>query len=207
MPERLRVLLDKVLEWWNKFTRKQKTLIISVVSAAVVTVVILVTILNQPRYVLLVNAESTKEASEVTSLLEGENIEYQISNDGLQIKVLEKDEATASLLLGANDIPSVGYSIDNVTSGSFSTTESDKQKKYVYYLESRLENQFMTYFDAIESAKVELFIPDDDGTLLANNKQQFFWNLIRQLHLLKTTLHFLQELLPRHLEMKQLTIL
>ena len=171
MPERLRVLLDKVLEWWNKFTRKQKTLIISVVSAAVVTVVILVTILNQPRYVLLVNAESTKEASEVTSLLEGENIEYQISNDGLQIKVLEKDEATASLLLGANDIPSVGYSIDNVTSGSFSTTESDKQKKYVYYLESRLENQFMTYFDAIESAKVELFIPDDDGTLLANNKE------------------------------------
>lgn len=171
MPERLRVLLDKVLEWWNKFTRKQKTLIISVVSAAVVTVVILVTILNQPRYVLLVNAESTKEASEVTSLLEGENIEYQISNDGLQIKVLEKDEATASLLLGANDIPSIGYSIDNVTSGSFSTTESDKQKKYVYYLESRLENQFMTYFDAIESAKVELFIPDDDGTLLANNKE------------------------------------
>ena len=171
MPERLRVLLDKVLEWWNKFTRKQKTLIISVVSAAVVTVVILVTILNQPRYVLLVNAESTKEASEVTSLLEGENIEYQISNDGLQIKVLEKDEATASLLLGANDITSIGYSIDNVTSGSFSTTESDKQKKYVYYLESRLENQFMTYFDAIESAKVELFIPDDDGTLLANNKE------------------------------------
>ena len=171
MPERLRALLDKVLEWWNKFTRKQKTLIISVASAAVVTVVILVTILNQPRYVLLVNAESTKEASEVTSLLESENIQYQISNDGLQIKVLEKDEATASLLLGANDIPSVGYSIDNVTSGSFSTTESDKQKKYVYYLESRLENQFMTYFDAIESAKVELFIPDDDGTLIANNQE------------------------------------
>ncbi|MBQ7428658.1 MAG: flagellar M-ring protein FliF [Butyrivibrio sp.] len=171
MPARIRALLDKALEWWNKFTIKQKTLIISVASAALVTIVILVTILNQPRYVLLVNAESTKEASTVTDLLEGENIPYQISNDGLQIKVLEKDEANASLLLGANDIPSEGYSIDNVTSGSFSTTESDKQKKYVYYLESRLENQFMTCFDAIESARVELHIPDDDGTLIANTQE------------------------------------
>ncbi|MCR4903196.1 MAG: flagellar M-ring protein FliF [Butyrivibrio sp.] len=171
MPARIRALLDKVLEWWNKFTTKQKTLIISVISGAVVTVIILVTVLNQPRYVLLVDAESTKEASEVTDLLSGEGITYVTSSDGLQIKVLEKDEATASLLLGANDIPSVGYSIDNVTTGSFSTTESDKQKKYVYYLESRLESQFITSFDAIEEARVELNIPENNGTLISETKE------------------------------------
>jgi len=171
MPARIRALLDKVLEWWNKFTTKQKTLIISVVSAALVTIVILVTILNQPRYVTLTNAESAKESATVTALLDGEGIPYQISSDALVVKVLEKDEARASLLLAANDIPSVGYSIDNVTSGSFSTTESDKQKKYVYYLESKLADQFMTCFDAIDSARVELHVPDDDGTLIANNQE------------------------------------
>lgn len=171
MAERLRALWQKVLDFWNQFTAKQKTLIVGAGTVILLTIIILVTVLNQPQYVLLAQATSTKEASEIRDLLDNNSITYKISDDGLEFRILKSQQADANLLLGANDIQSYAYSIDNVTDGSFSTTESDKQKKYVLYLESRLEQDFIGKFDAIETAHVELNIPDNDGTLIGNKEQ------------------------------------
>lgn len=171
MADRLKALWQKILDWWNQFTAKQKTLIVGAGSVILLTIIILVSVLNKPQYVLLVNANSTKEASEIKELLDSNSINYKMSDDGLEFKVLKKDQGNASLLLGANDIQSYAYSIDNVTDGSFSTTESDKQKKYVLYLESRLESDFINRFTDIKSANVQLHIPDNDGTLIGNQEE------------------------------------
>ncbi|SFP45775.1 flagellar M-ring protein FliF [Butyrivibrio proteoclasticus] len=171
MADRFKALWQKILDWWNQFTAKQKTLIVGAGSVILLTIIILVSVLNQPQYVLLVNANSTKEASEIKELLDSNSINYKMSDDGLEFKVLKKDQGNASLLLGANDIQSYAYSIDNVTDGSFSTTEADKQKKYVLYLESRLESDFISKFADIKSAKVQLHIPDNDGTLIGNQEE------------------------------------
>ena len=171
MAERFKALRQKILDWWNQFTARQKTLIIGAGTVVLLTIIILVSVLNQPQYVVLANASSTKEASEIRDLLDSNAIGYKMSDDGLEFKVLKRDQASANLLLGANDIQSYAYSIDNVTNGSFSTTESDKQKKYVKYLESRLEQDFLGNFEAIESAHVTLHIPDNDGTLIGNKEE------------------------------------
>ncbi|MCR4758478.1 MAG: flagellar M-ring protein FliF [Butyrivibrio sp.] len=178
MADKLKALWQKVLDWWNQFTAKQKTLIIGAGSVILLTIIILVSILNQPQYVLLATANSTKEASEIKELLDSNSINYKMSDDGLEFKVLKKDQGDASLLLGANDIQSYAYSIDNVTDGNFSTTESDKQKKYVLYLESRLESDFISKFEAIKSANVQLNIPDNDGTLIGNQEEASAWVLL-----------------------------
>ncbi len=178
MAERFRALWQKVLDWWNQFTAKQKTLIVAAGTVVLLTIIVLVTVLNQPQYVLLAQATSTKEASEIKDLLDSNSINYKMSDDGLEFKVLKKDQANASLILGANDIQSYAYSINNVTDGSFSTTESDKQKKYVKYLESQLEHDMMAKFEAIESATVKLNIPDNDGTLIGNKDEASAWILL-----------------------------
>lgn len=178
MVDRLRALWARIREWWDRFTTRQKTWIIIGASVVLLTIIILVTVLTRPRYSPLITAESTKEASDIVALLEGDTITYRISNDGLKIDVLEQQLSQAELLLGANDIPAVGYSIDNVTSGGFSTTESDKQKKYVLYLESRLESQFLKNFAAIKNAHVELKIPDNDGTLIRSEEEASAWILL-----------------------------
>ena len=77
------------------------------------------------------------------------------------------------MLLGANDIQAAGYTIDNVTDGSFSTTESDKQKKYQLYMETKLQTEFIEKFDAIKSATVDLSIPENDGTLISSDEESF----------------------------------
>ncbi len=179
MPERFRAIWQKVLDWWNAFTARQKTLIIGASTVVLLTIIILVSVLNQPQYVTLVNANSTKEASEIKELLDSNAVNYKMSDDGLEFRVLKKDQGNASLLLGANDIQSYAYSIDNVTNGSFSTTESDKQKKYVLYWESRLEQDFISKFEAIKSANVQLNIPDNDGTLIGNQEEASAWILLQ----------------------------
>lgn len=173
MADKAKELLQKILEWWNKFSAKQKTFIISAGAGIVLAIAILATVLTRPQYVLLLNCETTKQAAEVTELLETNGITPQVSDDGFQIKVLKSQQSDANLLLGANDIQSVSYSIDNVTNGGFSTTESDKQKKYQLYMETRLQKEFIEKFTAIKSAKVELSLPEQDGTLIASEEEAF----------------------------------
>lgn len=176
--EKLRELGNKIMEWWNRFTAKQKTLIVAVVAVLIIALVFIVTWLTKPQYVLLRECESTKEAAEVRDLLEADGYHYEITDDGLTISILAEELGRANLLLGANNIQAASYGIENVTDGSFSTTESDKQKKHVVYLEKQLENDFLTMFTAIKSARVKLNIPENDGTLIAQEEESSAWALL-----------------------------
>ena len=171
--DKLKELGSRILEWWNRFTAKQKTLIVAGVAVVIIAIVFIVSMLTQPQYVLLRECESTAEAAEVRDLLQGEDMTFEVSDDGLVIKILRDQLSDANLLLGANNIKAASYGIDNVTDGSFSTTESDKQKKYVVYLEKSLEHDFLMKFTAVKSANVTLHIPENDGTLIASEEESF----------------------------------
>jgi len=175
MPERIQQILTKIKEWWGKFTSKQKTIIIAVSAAVVLALVALVTWITKPQYVTLALCETAKEASEITTLLDSNDFKYEVSNDGLNITVLESQQSQARLLLAANNIPSTGYGIENVVNGGISTTEADKQKLYQVFLEDRLENDFIRSFSAIKDAYVFLHLPDNDGTLASRNEPSYAW--------------------------------
>ncbi|MDE5598603.1 MAG: flagellar M-ring protein FliF, partial [Lachnospiraceae bacterium] len=163
--EKLKELGNRILEWWNRFTTKQKTLIVMVVAAVILAIAIVVTILHRPEYVLLKNCEDTTQAADVRDLLESEGLTYTISDDGLEFRILKSQQSDAILLLGSNNIRTAGYSIDNVTNGGFSTTESDKQRQYVLYLEKYIEDNVLEPLEVVKTATVTLNIPENTGTL------------------------------------------
>ena len=109
MPERLKGIIKRFSEWWKKFTGRQKTIIVTAAVATIVAISFLVSFLTRDQYVTLMTCDTTKEASEVKDLLDGESITYRISTDGLKIDVLTTDQADANILLGANDIPAQAY--------------------------------------------------------------------------------------------------
>ena len=164
MVDNLKEIPKKLLEWWNKFTSKQRTLIISAAAGILVAFAIVVWALSQPQYEVLVTCETTKEAAEITELLE-EEYDYKTSEDGYVIYVLKDQISQARLLLGANNIPADVYDIENVTSGGMGTTEADKQKRYLLYQESQLESD-LKEMENIKSATVKLSIPESTGTLI-----------------------------------------
>lgn len=166
MEERLKSIPIKLMGFWNKYTGKQKATIISVSATVVFTLIILGVMLTSPKMVTLITCESTKEASEVKDLLEGEGIAMEISDNGLVISVNKSDMADATIALGANNIPADGYDISTALSGGFSTTEADKQKKYKLYLESKLADTLKT-MEGVKEAAVSLSIPEEDGTIIS----------------------------------------
>ena len=87
MTDRLKEIPSKILEWWNRYTSKQKTIIISIAAGVVVAMAILITALSRPKYEVLVICESTKEAATITGLLDSSKIPYRISDDGYRIEV------------------------------------------------------------------------------------------------------------------------
>lgn len=166
-------LLERIKEWWNKFHPKQKTLIIGIGVVILLAIAILVAVLTRKQYVKdFVNCESTKEAAAVKDLLDGQGIEYKISSDGLRFDVLNTQQSDANLLLGANNIPTAAYTIDDVLKGSFSTTEADKQKRYKLFMEEQIEEDVES-MKAVKTASCQLTIPEDNGTLIAQNLETY----------------------------------
>lgn len=161
----------KIVEWWNKFTPKQRTLVLAAAAGVLVAFVILYAVLTSPNYVLLEQCASTKEASQITQLLESEGFTYKTSDDGLQIKVAKKQLSKARITLGGSGITTTAYSIEEALNGGFTVTESDKSKKYKLWLEGSLEEDITSIFPAIERCTVRLNIPDNDGTLLAKDEE------------------------------------
>ena len=167
----LKGIPTRLVNWWEKFTVRQKTAIISMTAIVLAAFIILIVVLSKPTYVTIFTAESAKEAQSVLDLLDGSDIPYETSEDGLVIKINKRDYTTANLLLGSNDIYADSYGIDNVTDGGFSTTESDKQKRYVVYLENLMKETLEAY-NFVKEATVQLNIPEDDGTLIAKNTEK-----------------------------------
>lgn len=164
MVDKLKDIPKKLLEWWNKFTSKQRTMIISAAAGILVAFAVVIWVVSQPQYEVLVTCESTKEAAEITELLK-EEYDYKTSEDGYVVYVLKNQISQARLLLGANNIPSDAYGIENVTSGGMGTTEADKQKRYKLYQESQLEADLKS-MENVKNATVKLSIPENTGTLI-----------------------------------------
>lgn len=172
MNERLRAIPKQAKEFWDKYDTRQKTIFISILAVVVLTFGILIAVLAKPAYANLITCETTSQAAEVKDLLEGAGITPKISDNGLVFQVLKKDLSDATLVLGANSIPSDGYGLNDVFSGGFSTTESDKEKKYTLYQEEKIA-KILKAMDCVKDAYVQLSPQEDDGTILSKKEETF----------------------------------
>lgn len=172
MPEQLQNILNRIQEWWKGFNTRQKVLLVSIVAVVILAFALLYYSMSRPVMVPLHKCETAEEASKIKELLEGENIYYETSEDGMDYSVKKEDASTANILLGTNEIPSEGYGIDDVLDGSFSTTEADKKKKYQLYLEEKFADSLETLSN-VSSADVTLNIPEDDGTIIAKDQDSY----------------------------------
>ena len=74
MPDKVKEILNKITEWWKKFSTKQKMLIVSITAVVVVALIILYVVMSKPTTVQLITCEDTAQAGTVKDLLSGESI-------------------------------------------------------------------------------------------------------------------------------------
>ena len=172
MPDKIREILNNIVEWWKKFTKKQQMILVSSTLIVIIAVAILAFVLTRPKMTIIKICDNAKEASTVQQLLTDAGIYHEVSDTGLTFSIQQKDSAAANILLGSNAIRTEDEGLKAILNGSLSTTESDKTKLEKEYKEKHIA-QVLETLENVEKASVMLDIPNDDGTLIASNKESF----------------------------------
>ena len=170
MADRMKQLPKQLLALWNKYTSKQKTIIISVACAVLFAFVVLVVVANRVQYEELTITETSKEASEVIDLLEEEGIKYKLGSDHLTVSVDLKHYSDAVLLLASNDMPSTGITLDELLNNSLSTTNSDRTLKINLYMQNQLRN-YIVKMEGVEDAEVYYIPVEATNTILTPQQE------------------------------------
>ena len=80
MLDRVKQIPSRVLEFWNKYSKKQRVIFISVVGAIFLSLTILILILSRTEFVELMTFSDTKTAKQAVDLLKEEGIAYQLGS-------------------------------------------------------------------------------------------------------------------------------
>ena len=163
MLDRLKKIPEKLLEIWKKWTKTQRTIIISAVAVFIVSVGLLAYVLSRPDYQVLTTCKDYTELSQVTTLLNDNNYAYTVDDNTLVVKVKKANLTDAKMVIATANIKSDGYSWDDAMKSSFTTTESDKNKQMQHYLESQFEKDLES-MDGIDSATVHVDLADDTNS-------------------------------------------
>ena len=172
MMDRLIAIKDKFLAFWDKYTTKQKTLIISVVLAIFFAIVLLGYFLTRPVYTELVKL-SGDTASTFDSALSSGGIDYKKESDSKGNTVFSVEQSQYSdavLLMGENKITDTEMSWDDAFNNDMTVSSAEKQTKATLALQSSIRKGLMN-FGGVEDATVYVNRPTDDGTIFSEKKE------------------------------------
>ena len=99
MQERFQKLLQRFLEFWNKYTKKQRTIFLSIVGSVIVLLVILILILGRTKYMVIAEFEDTTMAANAVSTLTENGIKTRLGSDKLTVEIDEEAEVQARILI------------------------------------------------------------------------------------------------------------
>lgn len=168
--DKLKQIPKQLLDIWKKYTKKQKSIIISSVAIVIVALVILVLIIQRPNMQVVTTCSSYNEMSQVTKLLTDNGYAYTTNESTMSVSVAKENVTKAKMILAASAIQSDGYTLEDALKSSFSTTESDKQKQWQSYLEDKFAKDLAS-MDGIKSASVTVVLGDATNTYFSTKAE------------------------------------
>lgn len=171
MMEQLIALKDKILEFWNKYTSKQKTIIICVACAILVAIVLLAYFMTRPVYTDVATL-SGETATTFDTALQGAGLDYvkeSDNNGNTTFKVEQSQYSDAVLLMGENQITDDEMTWEKALQSDMTTSSDEKQTKATLALQSSIRKGLLN-FDGVEDATVYINRPKDDGAIYADKQ-------------------------------------
>lgn len=172
MMDQLIAIKDKILEFWNKYTTKQKTVIICVVAAIFFALVLLGYFLTRPVYRDLVTLGG-ETASEFAEAMDAQGIDYEKTadtNGNTNFKVEQSQYSDAVLLMGANKVTTEGMTWDEALDTDMTTSKMEKDTRATLAMQTSIRSGILT-FEGVEDATVYINRPTDDGTIFSTKQE------------------------------------
>jgi len=174
MADKLKEIPGKILEWWKKFTNKQRTIIVAITAVVIFTLFIVVYAFTRPQYVHLNTFDDRKEAADVINILKEAGITYNASADLLTIEVLADQVSEANYAMAAAGYVPDSLKFSDYVSSGMSVTSWEQQKQFEVYKAKQMELMFES-LSFVRDAVVSVKLADQTDTLWAQqNRQESF---------------------------------
>lgn len=170
MADRLKEIPAKILEWWNKFTAKQKTIIIAIAAVVIFTFAIIIYAFTRPQYTRFGTYDDATVSAEVIKILEEAGITHRESADLLTIEVEKSQVPSANYAIASQGYQPQGLKYDDYMKSGMSTTNSDKERQYGLWLQAELRQSFST-LQPVRDILAYVNLPRQDGTLISQDKE------------------------------------
>lgn len=159
MPEVVTKFINTYKEKWNALDKSQKIRIIVSVVIVLGSVLAVTFLVTRPNYEKVITG-SSKDIGEMSSVLTEMSIGHKIgdNNTSILVKAKDKDAAQIALVQSGHLDDSTKFE-DSLNLITFSRTESDKQKIYKEYYESKIATK-LKKMETIDEATVNLSIPE-----------------------------------------------
>ncbi|GIP27385.1 flagellar M-ring protein [Paenibacillus sp. J23TS9] len=162
MNERIAQYKDKIVQYWNQFSKKQKTIFFSTLALIIIAIVVLTMQLSKTEYEVAFKDLNSSDSAGIMNYLDTNNIPYKLGSDGKTISVPSTQAARIKVDVGSQGIVqngSIGFRAFD-SSSSIGTTDSEFNVKYNNALNGEVE-QLLTRMNGILEAKVLVTLPKE----------------------------------------------
>ncbi|MEK5238007.1 flagellar basal-body MS-ring/collar protein FliF [Paenibacillus sp. FSL L8-0470] len=163
MNERLAQYREKITQYWNRFSAKQKILFFSTLFIIILIIVVLTMRLSKTEYEVAFRDLDSTDSAGVMTYLDTKGVSYRLSPDGHSISVPSTEAARIKVDIGSQGIVqggSIGYKVFDESSSMIGTTDSEFDVKYNNALNGEVE-QLMRRMQGIKDAKVLINLPKE----------------------------------------------
>lgn len=160
MPEKARLFLKQVAEFWRGLPTPKRIALVVVTSAVLIGALMLATLGSRETYGYLYTDLSTEDAAAIVEKLKTQQVPYRIENQGTAIQVPEERVHALRLELASGGLPrggGVGFEIFDKS--QIGATEFEQQVSLRRALEGELARSIMTVA-GVKSARVHLVLPE-----------------------------------------------
>ena len=165
MQERIKEIPTRIMEFWKKYSSRQKTIIIAVICVVLVAIAAVAYLASRPTWTKFQEFSKLDDANKMASALDDAGIDHYSSKDGLTIYVHDDDMTNALYTMSDQGLTDTGYTWDKAFDNSMSTTEDEKSQKRVLALQSEIQKSLIDY-SFIDDADVFIDVPDSTYSVL-----------------------------------------
>ncbi|MDU4697794.1 MAG: flagellar basal-body MS-ring/collar protein FliF [Paenibacillus sp.] len=164
MNERITQYRDRLQGYWNQFSKKQKTLLISTVAFILLAIILLTIQFSKTEYDVAFTGLDSTDAAGIINYLDSSGISYKLGPDGTTISVPSKEAARVKVNVGSQGIVkngSIGLEAFNESSSLIGMTDNEFNVKYKSAINGEVE-QLLKRMQGINDAKVLINLPAEN---------------------------------------------
>ena len=174
MSEKLARIWEKLLGFWNQYSKTQKWVLASTAALLIVFIIILTYLFTRTEYELAFQDLDSTDSQAIMQYLEGSGIPYKLGEGGTSISVPKASADKVRVAVGSQGLVqngSLGFADLSKNSSALGSTDQEFQVKYRNALNGEVQ-QLLLGLQGIQRAKVLVNLPEESVFLNDEDKEK-----------------------------------